>query len=72
MSPRLCESDLTVRSEIGPYRRPVTALSRVAKNNRRRHPDEKFFFPQQVAPAKWGASEEHECSSLLTDGAFGE
>ena len=27
---------LTVRSEIGPYRRPVTALFRVAKNNHRR------------------------------------
>jgi hypothetical protein len=28
---------LTIRSEIGPYRRPTTALSSVTKNNHRRH-----------------------------------
>jgi hypothetical protein len=34
---------LRVRSEIGPYHRLDTALSRVAKNNRRCHPDEKLL-----------------------------
>jgi hypothetical protein len=37
---------LTVRSEIGPYRRPITAVSGVAKNNHRRHSDEKFLSPK--------------------------
>ena len=34
---------LAVRSEIGPYPPPVTALSRAAKNNQRRQSDEKFL-----------------------------